>query len=97
MKAERWAFDRHTSAHTSPEGGGPATLAKHWANRPEGSLPSSLFTRYFDYQTTLKKRVTKPPREAHGPLQAKSLKFYSRFGSGNFRAPAKLIVAMTAI
>ncbi len=54
MKAESGCSARHTSAHTSPKNGDPGTLAKHWVNRSEGSLPSSFHTRYFSYQTTKK-------------------------------------------
>jgi hypothetical protein len=82
---ERWAFDRHTSAHTSPKGGGPGTLAKHWANRPEGSLPSS-FSQGTSIIKQHKERDKKPPREAHGPLQASLLILIRDLGAGTSAA-----------
>ena len=56
------------------------TLAKHPARHPEGSLPSSLANRYFDYQKT-KGAGFKPPREAARSFN--SLEFSLRFGSGS--------------
>ena len=48
------------------------TLAKHRVHHPEGSLPSSLANRYFDYQKT-KRAGLEPPREAARSFN--SLKF----------------------
>ena len=92
---ETVASGRHTSAHTSPKDSGPGTLAKHWAIILKApclhlSQGTSIIKQH-------KERYEKPPREALTRSNQSLLNFSSRFQEREKSAPAKLIVALTAI
>jgi len=70
----------HFEAHFSRDGDLADSRKGPRTSSVEGSLPSSLANRYFDYQKT-KGAGSKPPREAARSFN--SLNFALRFGSGS--------------
>src|SRR6185369_2636289 len=81
MKAERDTASNTLRGTLLLKTANSRTLAKHRVRHLlEGSLPSSLANRYFDYQKT-KGAGFKPPREAARSFN--SLEFSLRFGSGS--------------
>src|SRR6185369_13842420 len=81
MKAERDTASNTLRGTLLLKTANSRTLAKHRVRHlVEGSLPSSLANRYFDYQKT-KGAGFKPPREAARSFN--SLDFSLRFGSGS--------------